>query len=132
MHLYCTTTHFSFLYIHLIVHSNVCLCVHEDILAKEKFVAFKTCWPNIILNICLAQGGRSWQPFGEGKEGHKNFRQARIYFFFCGKCVVFARDCKFENLTEYNMPYGALNRTITAKNAQNQKWSRVFLCQIEF
>ena len=27
------------------------------------------------------QGGRSWQPFGEGKNGHTNFSQARIYYF---------------------------------------------------
>ena len=27
------------------------------------------------------QGGRSWQPFDQGKNGHKNFRQTRIYFF---------------------------------------------------
>ena len=27
------------------------------------------------------QGGRSWQPFGQGKNGHQNFRQMRIYFF---------------------------------------------------
>ena len=34
------------------------------------------------------QGGRSWQPFGEGH-----------------KCVVFARNCKFANLIQYNMQY---------------------------
>ena len=34
----------------------------------------------IVRNTC-SQGGRSWQPFGEGKYGHKNFRQARIYYF---------------------------------------------------
>ena len=27
------------------------------------------------------QGGRSWQPFGEGKNGHTNLSQARIYYF---------------------------------------------------
>ena len=25
------------------------------------------------------QGGRTWQPFVGGKNGHENFRQARIY-----------------------------------------------------
>ena len=45
-----------------------------------------------------SQGGRSWQPFGEGKNGHKNFRQARIFFFFCNKCVVFACNCKFNSV----------------------------------
>ena len=48
------------------------------------------------------QGSGSWQPFGENKNGHKNFRQVRIYFIR-DKCVVFARNCKFANLTQYNM-----------------------------
>ena len=39
------------------------------------------------------QGGRSWQPFGERKNAHKSFRQARIYYFR-DKCVVFVHDCK--------------------------------------
>ena len=42
------------------------------------------------------QGGRTWQPFVGGKNGHENFRQARIYNF-CDKCVVFARNLKFFN-----------------------------------
>ena len=46
----------------------------------------------------ITQGGRSWQPFGETKNGH-NFRQARIYYFR-DKSVVFARNCKFANLTQ--------------------------------
>ena len=45
------------------------------------------------------QGGRTWQAFGGGKNGHQNFRQARIYNFR-DKCVVFARNCKFANLTQ--------------------------------
>ena len=36
----------------------------------------------LILTICeklpSEQGGRSWQPFVGSKNGHKNFRQARI------------------------------------------------------
>ena len=39
--------------------------------------------------LCVAQGGRTWQPFVGGKNGHENFRQVRIYNF-CDKCVVFA------------------------------------------
>ena len=27
-------------------------------------------------DLGVTQGGRSWQPFGEGKNGHKNYRQA--------------------------------------------------------
>ena len=45
------------------------------------------------------QGGRTWQPFVEGKSGHENFRQARIYNFR-DKCVVFARNHKLANLTQ--------------------------------
>ena len=48
------------------------------------------------------QGGRSWQPFGEGKIGHKNFRQVRNCYFR-DKCIVFACNCKFANLTHYKM-----------------------------
>ena len=43
------------------------------------------------------QGGRTWQAFGGGKNGHETFRQARIYNF-CD--VVFARNLKFSNLTQ--------------------------------
>ena len=47
----------------------------------------------------LSQGGRTWQAFGGGKNGHETFRQARIYNFR-DKCVVFARNLKFSNLTQ--------------------------------
>ena len=47
----------------------------------------------------LWQGGRTWQAFGGGKSGHETFRQARIYNFR-DKCVVFARNLKFSNLTQ--------------------------------
>ena len=49
-------------------------------------------------HICN-QGGRTWQPFVGGKNGHENFRQTRIYNF-CDKCVVFVRNRKFANLTQ--------------------------------
>ena len=49
--------------------------------------------------IKLEQGGRTWQPIVGGKNGHVNFRQARIYNFR-DKCVVFARNHKFANLTQ--------------------------------
>ena len=45
------------------------------------------------------QGGRTWQAFGGGKNGQETFRQARIYNFR-DKCVVFARNRKFANLTQ--------------------------------
>ena len=45
------------------------------------------------------QGGRTWQPFVGGKNGHENFRQTRIHNVR-DKCVVFARNCKFANLTQ--------------------------------
>ena len=41
--------------------------------------------------IDIRQGGRTWQPFAGGKNGHENFRQACIYNF-CDKSVVFARN----------------------------------------
>ena len=36
---------------------------------------------SIPLNIIHGQGGRSWQPFGEGKNSHNIFRQVPIYYF---------------------------------------------------
>ena len=45
------------------------------------------------------QGGRTWQAFGGGKHDHETFRQARNYNFR-DKCVVFARNLKFSNLTQ--------------------------------
>ena len=45
------------------------------------------------------QSVRTWQPFVGDKNGHENFRQARIYNFR-DKCVVYARNRKFANLTQ--------------------------------
>ena len=48
-----------------------------------------------------------WQKLaalGEGINDHKKFRQARVHYFD-DKCVVFARNCKFAHLTQYNMQY---------------------------
>ena len=53
-------------------------------------------------NLYRKQAGRSWKPFGEGKNGHKNFRQARLGYFR-DEWVVFAHNCKFENSTPYNI-----------------------------
>ena len=52
----------------------------------------------LVYSLAL-QGGRTWQPFIGGKNGHENFRPARIYNFR-DKCVVFARNLKFSNLTQ--------------------------------
>ena len=49
--------------------------------------------------IMANQGGRTWQTFVGGKNGHENFRQARIYDFR-NKCVVFARNRKFAKSTQ--------------------------------
>ena len=51
------------------------------------------------VNIGRVQGGRTWQPFVGGKNGHENFRQARIYNFR-DKRVVFARNRKYATLTQ--------------------------------
>ena len=55
--------------------------------------------PPIVTMYMQDQGGRTWQAFGGGKNGHETFRQARIYNFR-DKCVVFARNLKFSNLTQ--------------------------------
>ena len=61
-----------------------------------------------------AQGGRSWQPFGEGINAHQNFRQPRICYFR-EKCVVFARNRNFANLILYNMQYVPYFRALLAQ-----------------
>ena len=56
------------------------------------------------IRFTIMQGGRSWQPFGKGKNGHGNSRQTRICYFH-DKCVVFARYYKFANLNQYNVQH---------------------------
>ena len=62
------------------------------------------------------QGGRTWQAFGGGKHGHETFRQASNYNF-PDKCVVFARNLKFSNLTQQNMQYISCNSALLAQEA---------------
>ena len=65
----------------------------------------KNCWkvtkwfafPPLGPSSSVKQANRTWQPFVGGKNGHENFRQARIYNF-CDKCVVFARNRKFNSV----------------------------------
>ena len=51
-----------------------------------------------------AEGGRSWQPLGEGKNGRKVFVR-RVVAIFAKKSAVFALNYKFENLIKYNMQH---------------------------
>ena len=48
----------------------------------------------LLWKICGFQCGKSWQPFGEGKNGRKDFRQVRTYLF-CDKRVIFVRNYNF-------------------------------------
>ena len=66
---------------------------------SDVFFRFDAMVVKIVVKIVVNQGGRTWQPFVGGKNGHENFRQARIYNFR-DKCVVFARNRKFANLTQ--------------------------------
>ena len=61
--------------------------------------------------IDLIQGGRSWQPFGEGKNGHKIIRQTRITTFPTN--ASFLR--KFANSTQCNMQYIPCNSALLAQ-----------------
>ena len=70
-------------------------------------------WAVAIL-VITGQGGRTWQPYVGGKDGHENFRLARIYNFR-DKCVVFARNCKFASLTQYNMQDIPCNSALLAQ-----------------
>ena len=64
-------------------------------------VYFKTGWQNLAA-------------FRREKNGNENFCQARIYNF-CVKCVVFARNCKFAKLTQWNMQYIPCNSALLAQ-----------------
>ena len=61
-----------------------------------------------------APGGRSWQPFGEGKNAHTNFRQACICYFH-DKYVVFVRNFNFANLIQCNMQHTPYNDSLLAQ-----------------
>ena len=49
-----------------------------------------------------SQGVKGWArveklaAFRRGQNGHANFLQVRICYF-CDKCIVFGRNCKFAN-----------------------------------
>ena len=47
----------------------------------------------MIMNI-MQQGGRTWQPFVGGKNGHETFRQARIYNLQLRLLSRSLSDCK--------------------------------------
>ena len=57
-----------------------------------------------------------WQKLAASRRGQKwpkNFRQSSIYFFD-DKCIVFARNYKFANLTQYNFKYQPCNNAFLA------------------
>ena len=68
------------------------------------------------------QGGRTWQPLVGGKNGHENFRQARFYNFR-DKCVIFARNHKFANLTQKNMQKVHKLRQILIRDKIAKVWA---------
>ena len=83
-----------------------------------------------------------WQKlaaFRRGQNGHKNFRQACVYYLR-DICVIFARNCKFAYFTQYNMQYipcnsALLERIFLLSMMQNcpnfimNIWCHIF-CQI--
>ena len=73
--------------------------LQRELLKKEVAFLWTEEHNKEFLAIREEQGGRTWQAFGGGKNGHETFRQARIYNFR-DKCVVFARNLKFSNLTQ--------------------------------
>ena len=79
------------------------------------------------IKLYQRQGGRTWQPFFGGKNGHENFRQARIYNF-CSKCVVFARNRKFAKLTQWNMQYIPCNSALLAQETLFLTQKGTFFC----
>ena len=76
----------------------------RSILEKKSPLIYKT--KNLLFrSVCRNlgydhdQGGRTWQLFVGDKNGHESFRQARIYNFLV-KCIVFAHNRKFADLTQ--------------------------------
>ena len=89
------------------------------LVSNENDLTFKKLWrakEGGMWQCMLHQGGRTWQPFVGSKKGNENFRQARIYNF-CVKCVVFARNRKFANLTQWNMQHIPCNSALLAQEA---------------
>ena len=74
-------------------------------------------WPKFNSNNYSIQGGRSWQPYGESKNGHKIFRLARIRYLR-DKCIAFASNCKVANLIQYNMQYMPCNSDLLAQETR--------------
>ena len=77
-------------------------CLHQALYLDFYLLSKMRKMSNICIGMhCIGhlQGGRTWQLFVGGKNGHENFRQAGIYNFR-EKCVVFARNRKFANLTQ--------------------------------
>ena len=97
----------------LLVYTSCCLwrittsmCIHLYELQQylcSLFLVFRfirrVSFKHQLLMLHIYQGGRTWEPFVGGKNGHENFRQARIYNFR-DKCVVLARNRKFANSTQ--------------------------------
>ena len=88
----------------LVIHfhlPNLLSPLHTSVTGSFKINGMKI--PKLVCflrtQLMYQAGCRTWQPFVRGKNGHENFRQAHIYNFF-DKCVVFARNRKFANLTQ--------------------------------
>ena len=76
------------------------------------------------------QGGRTWQPFVEGKNGYKNFRQASFYYF-CNRCVVFAINCKFVKLKNNRERYSQRNGRLSKWAISMRTFFIVFVLRIQ-
>ena len=81
----------------------------------------------MVFQFVSGQGGRCWQPFSERKNGHTNFHQVRICYFR-DKCVVFARNCKFANIIQYNMQYIPCNSALLAQETTVFNPTQNFFC----
>ena len=88
--------------------------VHYHTGAKAIFISI--CLDLFVEKVSIGQrqGGRSWQPVGEGQNGHKVFCQARNYYF-SHKCVIFVRNCKFANQIQYIMQYVPCDSALLAQ-----------------
>ena len=59
----------------------------------------------------LRPGWQKLAAFRREQKWPQNFRQARICYFH-DKCVVFARNCKFAHLIQYNMQYTYMQKRV--------------------
>ena len=87
---------------HVLVRACFCMELFLSRFSPLLIDWFLMCWSYIgKTSVCgLTKRSPTWTALWV----YKKFRQARSYYFR-DKCVIFARNCKFANFTQYNLQY---------------------------